>query len=239
MAVDGVQGTALDDGIVTAARELAAAPATSRRVLVVLTDGKDTSSAASAADARTAVTKAQVAVYPIALHSSDYAPAPLRALASASGGTFRDARSGGLTDVYASIADELARTYVLDYSSGASERVVVQVTADGLTARTALRRRRRRVQAGEHRARAGHGHGLAVVGGRARRHRVRARHRGRAARLPAAADAAADAGASPPTPSSRSGAPRRRRRRRARAAAHAARADDGADASASSRSGRG
>jgi tight adherence protein B len=137
MAVDSVQGTALDDGIVTAARELAAAPTTSRRVLVVLTDGKDTSSAASAADARAALTRAQVAVYPIALHSSDYAPGPLRALASASGGTFRDARSAGLTDVYASIADELARTYVLDYSSGASERVVVTVTADGLTARTA------------------------------------------------------------------------------------------------------
>ena len=44
LGIDAVQGTALNDAVVTGVRALATAPVASRRVLIVLTDGNDSSS---------------------------------------------------------------------------------------------------------------------------------------------------------------------------------------------------
>jgi tight adherence protein B len=133
---DHVAGTALNDAVAISVKELATAPVTARRVLIVMTDGKDSSSLVTMKDVARQATDAQVAVYPIALKSSQYTPDVLRQLAGATGGTFRDAEKGALSNVYHAVADELAKTYVLTYRSSESERVEVSVSADGVTART-------------------------------------------------------------------------------------------------------
>lgn len=133
---DKQSGTALNDAVAIGVKELGGAPATSRRVLIVLTDGKDSSSLVTMPDVAKQAADAQVAVYPIALRSSQFAPEVLQQLAGATGGSFRDSEKGGLGNVYQSVADELGKTYVLTYRSSESERVEVNVTADGVAAKT-------------------------------------------------------------------------------------------------------
>ena len=60
----------------------------------------------------------------------------LQQLAGATGGSFRDAETGGLANVYHAVAEELAKTYVLSYRSSESERVEVSVSADGVIAKS-------------------------------------------------------------------------------------------------------
>ena len=72
LAVDRVQGTALYDAVELAAQALAA-DTTGARVLVVLTDGDDVSSA-SLASAISAAREAEVTVYPIGLESKSFDP---------------------------------------------------------------------------------------------------------------------------------------------------------------------
>ncbi len=133
---DHQSGTALNDAVAIGVKELATAPVTSRRVLIVMTDGKDSSSLVTMKDVARQATEAQVAVYPIALRSTQYTPDVLQQLAGGTGGSFRDAESGGLANVYHAVAEELAKTYVLTYRSSESQRVEVAVTADGITAKT-------------------------------------------------------------------------------------------------------
>ena len=134
--VDDQSGTALNDAVAIGVKELATAPVAARRVLIVMTDGKDSSSLVTMKDVARQATDAQVAVYPIALKSTQFSPDVLQQLAGATGGSFRDAETGGLANVYHAVAEELAKTYVLTYRSSESERVEVSVSADGVTAKT-------------------------------------------------------------------------------------------------------
>ena len=122
---DHQSGTALNDAVAIGVKELATAPVAARRVLIVMTDGKDSSSLVTMKDVARQATDAQVAVYPIALKSTQFTPDVLQQLAGATGGSFRDAEKGGLADVYHAVAEELAKTYVLTYRSSESERVEV------------------------------------------------------------------------------------------------------------------
>jgi tight adherence protein B len=133
---DHQSGTALNDAVAIGVKELATAPVSARRVLIVMTDGKDSSSLVTMKDVAKQATDAQVAVYPIALKSTQYTPDVLQQLAGATGGSFRDADKGGLANVYHAVAEELAKTYVLTYRSSESERVEVTVSADGVTTKT-------------------------------------------------------------------------------------------------------
>ena len=114
---DHQSGTALNDAVAIGIKELATAPVATRRVLIVMTDGKDSSSLVTMKDVAKQATDAQVAVYPIALKSTQFSPDVLQQLAGATGGSFRDAEKGGLANVYHAVADELAKTYVLTYRS--------------------------------------------------------------------------------------------------------------------------
>ncbi len=136
LKTDSVKGTALHDALKLGVAELQSAPATARRILVVLTDGRDSSSLATIEDVATAATAAQVAVYPIALESTQFDPDPLRRLAGATGGSFRDSSKEGLTDVYRAVADEIAKTYILTWRTSEAERVDLVVAADGAEAKT-------------------------------------------------------------------------------------------------------
>lgn len=119
IAVDDRPGTALYDAVVAAARALAR-DALSGRVIIPLTDGHDVSSRSTLADAIAAVRAAGASVYPIAIASRDFDPAPLMELARATNGTFhRAASSAVLRQVYGSIASELGRTWRLSYVTAA------------------------------------------------------------------------------------------------------------------------
>jgi tight adherence protein B len=136
IAVDGRSGTALYDAVVLAAKDLGDQTARGR-VIILLTDGRDVSSRATLDDAIAAARAAGASVYPIAIDGPEYSPGPLQKLAASTGGTFfRAGDSGALTDVYATIASRLARTWRVSYLTSArpGESVKLRVTVPGLGA---------------------------------------------------------------------------------------------------------
>ena len=121
-----------------------------RRVLVVLSDGKDNASALSDNDVLDAASRSDTVIYSIALRALDAFDSSdddnssflLRQLAERTGGRIfmvRDAQE--LTDVYRRIHEELQHQYTLAYASrrppdGSWRRLRVQVTRSGVLART-------------------------------------------------------------------------------------------------------
>ena len=133
LAVDRTSGTALYDALVVAARSLRTSTQPGR-VIVLLTDGHDVSSTAALETAVAAARKADAAVYPIGIESSDFDPGALRTLAAETGGTYHGAGSSSeLRQVYASIASELDRTWRLGYDTVArpGDHVRVRVAVPG------------------------------------------------------------------------------------------------------------
>ena len=138
--VDSVSGTALYDAVVVAA-ELLGKNAPAGRVIILLTDGHDVSSSATLAEAVAAARAAHAAVYPVAIASHDFDPAPLQQLAHETNGTYhRASSSAALRSVYSSIAAELARTWQLGYVTAArpGDKVPLVATTTSGTARAAL-----------------------------------------------------------------------------------------------------
>ena len=136
LGIDDTQGTALYDAIVLSARSLAGEtfPA---RVVIVLTDGKDVSSAATIEEAVAAAREAGVAVYAIGIEGPQFSPAPLEQIAAETGGKyFAAASSEALGDVYSSLAEELKRTWQLEYVTAArpGEQFTIEAAASGQTA---------------------------------------------------------------------------------------------------------
>jgi tight adherence protein B len=131
--VDFRYGTALWDTVVLSARALRDEPLAGK-VLILLTDGQEISSRSTLAEAIQAARTAGMSVYPIAIESAKFSPAPLRQLARATGGTYYGAASSAaLKQVYAAIAAELQRTWRLRYVTAArpGERVQLEATLAG------------------------------------------------------------------------------------------------------------
>jgi tight adherence protein B len=121
IAVDAVPGTAMWDTVVLASNALAAQQS-GGRVLVLLTDGQATVNANKATldDAIVAARDAGVAVYTIGIESASFDPAPLRRLASETGGSYHAASSTALlSKVYSDVARELERTWRISYPTAA------------------------------------------------------------------------------------------------------------------------
>ncbi len=119
LGVAGRQGTALYDAIVTATTQLHDSPLAGR-VLIVLTDGRDVSSAATLQQAVSAARDADVAIYPIGMEGRGFDEAALRQLAGATGGHYYAAASAdALAGVYGSIAKQLGHTWRLTYVTSA------------------------------------------------------------------------------------------------------------------------
>jgi tight adherence protein B len=134
VAVDQRTGTALYDAVVLAAHRLAAQPLPGR-VIVLLTDGHDVSSAANLGEAIDAARRARAVVYPIAVAAPGFDASPLRELARSTGGTYHTAgTTRGLGQVYASIAAELSRTWRVSYTTAArpGETLQLHATLPGL-----------------------------------------------------------------------------------------------------------
>lgn len=124
--------TALYDGLVRAAALAADSPA-SERYIVALSDGGDTLSINPVDNAAQALTRAGVPVYAVALESPEYDPATLETIARISGGRMiAIAESGGLAEVYASIAEEVQLRYRLTFTSTrpATSQLEIVVSAD-------------------------------------------------------------------------------------------------------------
>ena len=139
MSVDPVEGTKLYDDVVLSARMLAgeSLPA---RIIILVTDGQETESKASLDDAITAAKSAGVNVFVIGIESPRFKPEPLQRLADATNGTYYGtASTEALADVYTSIAEDLRRTWQLDYVTSARpgdrlDLVVDLPGGEGLTA---------------------------------------------------------------------------------------------------------
>jgi tight adherence protein B len=127
--LDTVQGTALYDSVVQASSELRTAP-TLTKVLVVLTDGDDTSKT-KLAEAVSAAKGAGVTVDAIAI--GDGSHTALNSLARQTGGhVFAADRSAqGISAVYRQIAAEIRNTYRLQYTSHADGVVPLRVSLKG------------------------------------------------------------------------------------------------------------
>ena len=142
IGVDRVYGTRLYDAIVQSARALQRAKVPGR-VIVLVTDGNETTSKATLAQAIHAARVARASVYPVAIESADFAPAPLRQLARRTGGSFYAARSSkALRSIYARISRELRRTWRVEYVTAAApgDRLRLRVTVPKLGAASATAR---------------------------------------------------------------------------------------------------
>ena len=137
LSVDSKSGTALYDAIVLSADRLDRDHRPGRAIVVV-TDGADVSSTSSLSDAITAAQHAHAAVYAIGIAGPDFTASALKRLASETGGSYRQASSSRqLAQTYASLRDELSRTWQLSYLTSARPggRLGLTATARGGVAR--------------------------------------------------------------------------------------------------------
>jgi Ca-activated chloride channel family protein len=152
--------TSLYSAMIEAARYLR--PTEGRHVMVVLSDGSDTSSAATLAQALTEVQKADVVIYGV--HSTGIAPSAnvqdlagefaLKAMAEDTGGRaffppiYEDQRkeSRDLDEIYRRIVAEVRAQYVLTYYSksntapGIFRKIRVQIKRSGVQLQVRARR---------------------------------------------------------------------------------------------------
>jgi tight adherence protein B len=125
------EGTSLYDALIDGVQALVDG-GTSRRVLIVLTDGDDTSSKATEAQVIAAAHNADVSIYAIALKSPTFKPLALKAITSETGGALFQAASGDIKDVYAQIGKELHSSYLLEYTSSLpGKHIAVKISAPG------------------------------------------------------------------------------------------------------------
>lgn len=115
--LDAFGTTGLHDAVITAIEEVQ--PAKGRRALVLLSDGNDRYSKASAADALDRARRSDVMIYPVGIGQ---ARAPLFAeLATITGGRSFHAKDGAqLPETLRSIARELRQQYLLGYTPARS-----------------------------------------------------------------------------------------------------------------------
>ena len=130
-------GTSIWDAVGMASQSVGERHGASR-ALVLLTDGRDTASAATVADAVKAAGSVNARVFVVGLPGASSDRADLDRLVAATGGRFVQVQSlDELHRVYASLATELSRQYVLTYSSqlrGTGRPVTVDVRVAGLSA---------------------------------------------------------------------------------------------------------
>jgi tight adherence protein B len=119
ISIDPVVGTRLYDDVVLSS-SLLAAEANGARILILVTDGNETRSDATLDEAILAAKDAGVSVYVVGIESTRFNPQPLEKLADATHGQYYGAASPAvLTRVYNSLAEDLRRTWQLDYVTAA------------------------------------------------------------------------------------------------------------------------
>jgi hypothetical protein len=135
IAIDPKSGTTMYDALVLAAHALQG-ESSAGRVVVLITDGQETTSKATLRDAITAVRQARAIVYPITIKDTTFTPRPLRALALGTGGEmFVAGPNDPLVASYQQIASQLRRTWQISYLTavrpGASIDLAAHETGGG------------------------------------------------------------------------------------------------------------
>ncbi len=136
ISLDPVSGTTLYDGLVLASNSLAS-ETNQGRVIIIVTDGNETRSEATIEETIAAAQNAGASVYVVGIESKLFNPRPLQQIAEETGGNYYGAAdTAALTEVYTSIADELSRTWRLEYVTSAlpSEAIDLTATAGGESA---------------------------------------------------------------------------------------------------------
>jgi tight adherence protein B len=127
--VDGRQGTALYDAVQLSAQALGAED-NHGRVIVLVTDGRDVSSYSTLDHAIQAARNAGVTIYPVGILGHQFTPDALELIASRTGGFYRAAQStADLSGIYSAIADELRRTWRLEYLTAARPGDTIELKA--------------------------------------------------------------------------------------------------------------
>ena len=116
--LDAGYGTALYDGVARAARALHTQRG-SDKVLLLVTDGQETTSNNPVGTAAAVAAQNQVAVYPIAVPNVTYRPGTLDTLARATRGAFFGASTRSVPSDYVAIASDVRRTWRIDYITSA------------------------------------------------------------------------------------------------------------------------
>jgi tight adherence protein B len=127
-------GTHLYDGVDTALAALSASDV-SVGTIIVLSDGADTGSSATAAEVVAEARKARVRVFTVGIRSPQFSPTPLRRLGAGTSASYAEATSSAdLARVYAELGARLANEYVLTYRSevGPNRKVRVAVRVAGV-----------------------------------------------------------------------------------------------------------
>ena len=138
ISVDPAGGTTLNDAIVLSSNSLAS-EAYLGRVIIIVTDGNETRSEATLEQAIASAQDAGVSVYVVGIESGAFNPKPLQRLAEETGGNYYGAAdSTALAEVYTSIAEELSRTWRLEYVTSAlpSEEIALTAKSAGESAST-------------------------------------------------------------------------------------------------------
>jgi tight adherence protein B len=136
-SVSATQGTALWDAVTYASQELRGRTGSSKAI-VVLTDGADNSSAATAASATAVARSVGAHVFAVGLPGVRSEATDVQALVDETGGDF--IRVSSLTDlkaVYAGLATRLKQQYQLSYQSqlrGVGKQVTVRLDVNGVSA---------------------------------------------------------------------------------------------------------
>lgn len=131
--------TALYDAVGAAMAQFPAGTGT-RRVMVVLSDGGDTTSVATLDATAGALAAAHVPVFAVELRTSDSNPAALARLSSASGGRVVPATDPtALAGAFDAVARQVVRQYAITYRSGAHGATDIDVTIDARGVRATAR----------------------------------------------------------------------------------------------------
>ncbi len=129
IAIDPKPGTTMYDALVRAARALQGV-SSAGRVIVLITDGQETTSKATLRYAIAAARQAQAIVYPIAIKDTTFTPQPLRALAIGTGGQMFVAEPNDpLVDSYRQIASQLHRTWRVSYLTAVRPGAAIDLSA--------------------------------------------------------------------------------------------------------------
>jgi tight adherence protein B len=142
-AVDALQAkgeTALYDALGLALTQFS--PTGSRPVVVLVTDGADTASAAKLDATAAALAAAKVAVFAVELRTAESSPAALARLTAASGGrVVAAADPNALAAAFDSVSKQVVRQYAITYRSQATGPTDVDVTLEAKGVRATAHQR--------------------------------------------------------------------------------------------------
>lgn len=120
--------TALYDGVDTA---LGLFASEAQRNIVLLSDGGDTASRASLGEVTSAASRADTAIYSIALETPETDKDALRLLSGSSGGSYLSTATGDLKSVYGKIASTLSQQYLVSYMTEAGGATEIELGVSG------------------------------------------------------------------------------------------------------------